>query len=113
MIKFPDSLKIGAYTLKILFPYHFKERVDLNGQCDIDLSEIRISVCDACGNQRNDSALLVTFWHEVFHCIDRVYFANKMCETKDIENLVEGLAQGMSQIFIDNMLPQMKEKGIL
>jgi hypothetical protein len=99
VITLPESVKIGPHTYKIVFPYHFKERTDHFAQADHALFEIRITDVDQCGNIRPDVAILHTFFHELVHCIDEVYFYRCLFKDKDRERCVDILSAGMTQAF--------------
>jgi hypothetical protein len=107
----PKSIKIGQYTYQVIFPYRFKERSDYAGQADHDLLELRISDVDQCGNIRPDSATFVVFIHEILHCIDRIYCMNRIGKEQAKEELIEALAQGITQVFVDNDQPFLKMRG--
>ena len=47
---FPPSLKIGPHTYTVIYPHHFRERDDYQGQADHALKEIRISGVDCNGD---------------------------------------------------------------
>ncbi len=103
MIKLPD-LKIGAGQYKTIFPYHFKERIDLCGHVDYALLEIRVTDMDQAGNKRPDINTMKTYFHEMVHCIDEAYCMDLLGKEIDKERLVEALAEGLTQVFIDNDL---------
>lgn len=102
-MKLPETVKVGGHQYSVKFPYCFKERTDFNGQCDFDLSEIRVSEVDGLGNTRTGSTILVTFIHELLHAVDNVYSYQLFDEdTKKRETKIEMLAQGITQVLIDN-----------
>jgi len=96
-MKIPSKIKIGGYIYKVIKDYKFKERIDLIGQADHDLLEIRLSQKDTGGNQKETSVIEATYIHEVLHCINKIYNGSKL-EEKDIIQLGEGLYQ----VLIDN-----------
>ena len=100
---FPNSIKIGAHNVKIIFPYEFKERNDLDGQYDKNLGEIRIANVDSCGNVRIESELWVTFIDEMLHAIDSS-IGHRMFVDEDGERKIEGLSEGLYQTLNDNGL---------
>lgn len=105
-MKIPSSLKIGGHDYKVLYPYHFKERCEIQAQNDTALNEIRICDVDQCGNVRMDSCILVSFLHEIVHVIDTVY-CNRQIENlghEARERIVEGLSEGLYQVLHDNGL---------
>ena len=65
----PDSIKIGGYDYKVCFPYTFRERVDLDGQCDSGLFEIRVCDHDPAGNKKPDAAIVCVLLHEILHAV--------------------------------------------
>jgi hypothetical protein len=102
----PKTLKIGGHKYKVLYPYHFKERIDCNGQNDPALLEIRITNCDEGGNTRGDSNISVTFLHEIIHLIDNIYCSRQIDRlgSEAREQIVEGLSEGLYQVLHDNKL---------
>jgi len=102
-MKLPERLKIGGHEYDIIFPYAFKERTDILGQCDFDLKELRISEIDGGGNIRVDSAILVTFIHEILHAID-FQTGEKIFNTNEGEKWIEGISEGLYQVLNDNKL---------
>ena len=101
--RLPDSLKIGAHEVKVVFPYPFKERDDLVGQYDKGLGVIRISEFDYCGNKRVESEIWVTFLHEILHAIDYATGHRMFCGGEN-EPKIEGLSEGLYQVLNDNGL---------
>lgn len=97
------ELKVGGHRYSVLYPYLFKERTDLYGQCDSALCELRISGVDGCGNPRSRSNILATLLHEIIHAVDN---SSGLCRLggnqRENEELVEALAQGFLQVFTDN-----------
>ena len=102
MIRLAENIKVAGKDYKVVFPYYFKEKTDYCGQVDYDLLEIRISNIDSGGCIRKDEVILNIFLHELTHIIDRGYCMNKIGKEEDKENLIEGLAIGLTQIFSDN-----------
>ena len=103
-MKFPDEIKVGARRYKIIFPYFFKERTGITGQADHSILELRVSDCVDGGLKRPESAILVTYVHELIHIIDRVYNGSRIADMDGGEYLVEALGEGLSQILADNDL---------
>ena len=102
----PKKIKVGGKIYTIDFPYKFKERGDLQGQCDSTLDIIRIGADDGCGNRRSFSSIVITLIHELLHAIDydtghKIFIEN--------ENALEGLSHGIYQVLVDNGF--LKEKG--
>ena len=102
MLKFIDSVTIAGHKWKVLYPYHFKERTDYNGQADTALLEIRVTDVDECGNVRPDIVIIKTFLHELVHAIDRHYCMWMIGREVDKENLTEGMATGLTQVMMEN-----------
>ena len=102
-IEIPENLKIGAHNVKVIFPHEFRERVDLQGQYDKPLAEIRIAKLDSCGNSRALSEIWVTLFHEIIHAIDHST-GHGMFLGADGEKWIEGLSEGLYQVFNDNGL---------
>ena len=104
MIKLPNKVKIGGHEYCIKFPYNFKERADLQGQADHALLEIRVMAVDECGVEKPDSTIIVTVLHELIHCIDNCSGMKKLNGgSEEKEQIVEMLAQGLLQVFSDNI----------
>ena len=98
-MKIPKSIKIGGHVVKVLYPYNFTERNDIDAQCDHCLNEIRISGYDISGLRMAESVLMVNFIHEVLHRIDvisghKVFFKN--------EPAIEGISEIIYQVLVDN-----------
>lgn len=96
---FLEKLKIGGIWHKVLFPYVFKERVDLDGQYDFDLGEIRIAGVDKGGGERTLDFIVISLIHEMLHAVDntsghRLFFEN--------EKALEGISRGIFQVLVDN-----------
>ncbi len=111
MIQFPESIQIGGHTYKVLYPYVFTERSDLCGQCDSAAKEIRICDKDGAGQARAITDIIETFFHEVLHAIDNVYLQDRLRKfaDKELESVIDGLANGFTQIFINGHLPTIRE----
>jgi hypothetical protein len=107
--KLPESLKVGAHTYKVLYPYQFKE-TELQGQADHLLLEIRVKSVDTCGNKVPETVSLRTLLHEMLHAVDRVYNDGVITDAPDGERSIECLAQGLTQVLLDNGL--LKLEGI-
>lgn len=102
-MKILRKLKIGGHEIKVLYPYEFRERSDINGSYDKAMGEIRICKVDGGGNPRTDSEIAVTFLHEVLHACDYVT-GHRMFEGQDGENKIEGLSEVLYQVLQDNKL---------
>lgn len=97
-MKLPDRIKIGPHHFDIYDDYRFKERTDVNGQCDMCLQEIRISAVDGGGNVYSNERKRTIFLHEMLHGIQNAFLGNQ-----DIaETLIEGFAVGIHSILVDN-----------
>lgn len=102
-MNFPPEIKIGAHRYKVIFPYAFRERGDLSGQADHAMNEIRVCAINEGGNVKPDSAVKVTMLHELVHCVDVVSGQQALNDgSKEHEAIVEGIAQGLLQVFTDN-----------
>lgn len=95
-----DSLKVGAHRYKVIFPYRFQEGV-YQAFADHHLNEIRVSGVDG-GCKRSTTAILADFVHEVIHCVDNVFNGRALNNSPDSERTVECLAQGLTQVLLDN-----------
>ena len=98
-MKIPKTLKIGAHTFKILYPYQFKERSDVYGTCNVSLGEIRISDTDGNDRKLTSTQIGQSLFHEILHAINDIYVGSKLDE-RDIE----GFSQGLFQVLNDNKL---------
>jgi hypothetical protein len=101
MIKLPEKVKIGGHWYKVIFPYHFKELNKADGQRDGYAMEIRINDRDGSGCQRVDSAIAVTFIHEVFHALDELTGRNYF-KDDDGEKYLDCLAEMVYGFLVDN-----------
>jgi len=101
----PKKIKIGGHNYQVMFPYNFKERVDISGQADHDVQEIRVSEMDGAGVRRTESATGEIFWHEILHCIDHIYNADETSE-----EAMSKLSQGLYQVLTDNFVIKPKEQ---
>jgi len=100
-MKIPKKLKIGGHVYQIKFPYRFQERLDLVGQHDRSLKELRITDCDECGNQRALSDIFVTLIHEIFHAFDE-NFGHKIFVGEEGEKRIVALSECTFAFLIDN-----------
>jgi len=103
----PEKLKIGGHWVKVIYPHHFKERYDRCGQYDDTLKEIRISDVDCAGNKAADSAIFVSFIHEVLHAVDII--SGHAVFSKN-EPAIEGISEGIFQVLVDNKFLDLKKK---
>lgn len=102
-MKIPKKIKVGGHEIKVLCPYEFRERCDINGSYDKAMGEIRICKVDGGGNPRIDSEIAVTLLHEILHACDYVS-GHRMFEGQDGENKIEGLSEVLYQVLRDNKL---------
>lgn len=107
MINIPKTLKVGAHQYEVVFPYQFKERLDVSGLSDDQLRRIFVAEVDGNGEKRPDSEILSIFFHEILHAIDSVYCGFQIGKECDRDSLTESIAQGLAQVYIDN--PKLKE----
>ena len=108
-MKLPESIKIGGHTVKVICPYEFKERVDIDGQYDHELKEIRLSEVDAGGNKKATGVIMVTFIHEFLHAVD--YCSGHKIFVNN-EPAIEGISEGIYQVLVDNgYLDAINSKG--
>lgn len=98
----PETLKIAGHEYRVVFPYHFMERGDLDGQHDGGMKEIRVDDRDGfCHEPRPESAVLVTFLHEILHACDDIS-GHKIF--RDNERAIEGISEVLFQVLRDNRL---------
>ena len=102
-MKLQKKIKIGGYWYTVKFPHEFKERVDVFGQCDSSVKEIRIAGVDSGGNMRADSAILADLTHEIFHAIDR-NTGHEMFVGEEGEKRCTAMSEGWFQVLRDNDL---------
>lgn len=98
-MKLPKKVKIGGHDYKILFPYVFTERFDNYAQHDFAMKEIRVGLADNGGQERTESAVIVSFIHEILHAIDYTT-GHRIFENN--EGAVEGFSECIYQILVDN-----------
>lgn len=98
-MKIPDKIKIGGHLYKVIFPYTFIERHDIDGLVDQDTLEIRLSGGDGTGQKLAKSKIEEHFFHEIIHGIDDVYNANGLDEPT-----IKRLGQGLYQVLTDSDL---------
>ena len=103
-MKIPKQIKAAGRIFQIIFPHIFQERSDTYGHTDFAVGKMYITGVDSAGKPIDTAALEITFWHEVFHIIDRAYCCNMIGDQVNKEEMIEGLAQGLYQILHDNKL---------
>jgi len=105
----PKTIKIGGHNYKIIFPYVFTERLDISGDNDHDKKIIRITK-DSPDGPRSESAIDVTFIHEILHGIDHLT-GHDMFTGEEGEKKIEALSEGIYQVLIDNgYLPESQDE---
>jgi len=106
----PKKIKIGGHNYEIIFPYVFTERFDRCGDIDYSKKLIRIAKND-CDEPRIESAIMVTFIHEVLHGIDDLT-GHEMFKGENGEKKIEALSEGIYQVLADNgFLMNIKSEG--
>lgn len=103
-MEIPKTLKIGSHFYKVVCPYEFKERGDVDGQHDKQLLEIRIDDRDSWSHkQKPDSRIRQIIVHEIIHAIDSASGLGRLNgNVKEEEQIVESLSEGLCQVFSDN-----------
>jgi len=107
MLNIPKTLKIGGHIWEIKYPYIFQERFDRFAQCDDGKKIIYLSDLEANGGKRPDSAVTVSFIHEILHAAAFLTGHEDMFEGNQGESRIEGLSEAIYQIIADN--PQLKD----
>lgn len=104
-MKLPKTNKVGPHVYKTKFPYKFD---DMNNPpaalCDPIVHEYRISDIG-----QDDSELMVNWWHEVFHSIDKVTGRNIFEQNEQTESYLECFTQVFVAMMIDNKLLNMNK----
>jgi hypothetical protein len=108
MVRLPATFKLGAHVYKVEFPYHFKERNDLQAQCDNAELKIRINDREPGGQIRPDTNVLQSYFHELLHAIDATFLQGQLGKTDLCEVYIDGLAEGLTQVFCDGNSPSME-----
>ena len=110
-MRIPDRLKIGGHEYRVMYPYHFVERGDINGQHDADLCVIKIDDRDSYSHElRSESSIAVSFLHELLHACDRVT-GYGVFNGAEGEKILEGLSEVLFQVLRDNGLDFSEEDG--
>lgn len=102
-MKIPKTLKISGHSYKVTFPYIFTERFDRWGDCDDAIKQIRIMEVDGSGTKRAESAISVTFLHEILHAIDYLT-GHEQFRGPEGEKRIEAISEGLFQVLRDNKL---------
>ena len=98
-MKIPDHLTVGGHLYKVIRDFKFTQRTDVHAQADHTALEIRLLKRDMSGEFKR-SKIECNFIHELMHCVDNTYNANKLDE-ETVVRLSEGLYQVLK---INNML---------
>ena len=106
----PAKVKIGGHWYEIKYPYKYQERYDRGGHCDFSQKIICVGNDDGNGNLKADSAIIVTFIHEILHAIDNLT-GHEMFLGSEGESRVEALSEGIYQFLVDNGYLTLKEEG--
>ncbi len=99
-MKIPKTIKIGGHNYEIIFPYVFTERFDRCGDIDYEKKLIRVSK-NSFDEPRSESAISVTFIHEILHGIDNLA-GHDMFAGDEGEKKIEALSEGIYQVLVDN-----------
>ncbi len=96
----PSILRIAGHNIEVKYPYLFNERTDICGRAYINQNCIQLAGVDDGGNKMLHSRVWSIFVHEINH-----YIMSSYCNgEKDKESIIEAIAQGLYQVFIDNKL---------
>ena len=99
----PKTIKIGGHNYKVEYPYKFEERYDIYGQWNDPKKIIYISDVDGNGIKRADSAIIVTFIHEILHAIDGIAGTDIfIAEKKGDREPAEFVSEVIYQILVAN-----------
>jgi len=93
-MKIPNKIKIGAYDVKIVFPYVFTERSDRYGYYSETSKKICITDKDSNGSELNRALIEQILLHEILHAVDDIYNGSNVDE-RDITNIAQGLYQAL------------------
>ena len=108
-VNIPKSLKVGSHEFKIEYPYLFNERSDVYGHTNFATNRMFITSRTTAGEECTESYANMVFWHEVFHIIDTIYCSKNLGKECGKEELIDSLAEGLSQILKDNFNIECKE----
>jgi len=100
-MKLPEKIKVGGHWIEIKYPHIFQERHDRWGQCDDAKKVIYITNKDQNGEDRNESAVIVTFIHEVLHALDN-HSGHEIFMGENGEKKIEGLSEAIYMFLVDN-----------
>ena len=107
--RIPKKIKAGGMTFEIRYPYEFIERTDIAGRIMFDEEVILISDTAESGKRATKGHAFRVFWHELSHCLDKIYCAEGLGTEMDKETLVDGIGFGIAQILTDNFYVIPKE----
>lgn len=108
-LKYPEEIRVGIHTYRVMKPFAFREKTGIFGQCDNCLHEIRVSEMDQGGAPRPETAVCVTFFHEVLHAIDCIYSNGSIEALDNSELIVSQLAEGLAQVFLEGNFPVLED----
>ena len=104
-MKIPNKLKVGGRDYEVIYPHHFDSTSDVQiGYHDPFLQKIKLADVYASGEKFHPQTLLHTLLHEILHSIDHVYCNSRILGTKDGEEIIDQLAEGLLQVIRDNNL---------
>ena len=102
-MEIPKELKILGHKIKVIYPYDYRERTDLEGQWDGDTLEIRINAHAGGGIKRADSTILPILIEEILHGVDEMT-GHKIFESKEGHKALNGISEVLAQIIVDNFI---------
>jgi hypothetical protein len=108
-LKLPDVVQVGGKKYPVLFPYHFKETNEYQGQCDYSVGEIRINDLAPGGVTKPVEGIVSTYFHEILHFIDHIYLQGWIGEQDECERIISGLSEGLTQVYMAKQLPAIEE----
>lgn len=88
-----DKIKIGYKTYDIVYDNEYLDEKELTGEIDYYNKKIIVR------NDRDDAEFLNTFIHEVLHGI---FYQSGDRNLKEDENLINCIANGLTQVIVDN-----------
>ena len=96
-MRIPKKLKVGGHIYKVDDNYTFKERTDISGQAKHEDGHIRMTRKTQSGVPVTRSKMEQCFIHELLHCVDATYNADKL----DEETIMR-MSEGLYQVLNDN-----------
>ena len=109
-MKFPKTIDIGGCEFKVVYPYQFTERTDIDGRIDFGLGRILLGDRDGMAS---DDHLATIFWHEIVHGLSHVFCMDKVGavrEDEEVEEIVNALGHGIHQVLKDNFEPLVSKR---